>query len=275
MSQIKLIVGGALSLLLLVTALQTYVVVDPGEVGVMIVLGKAQEEPLNEGLYFKPPFIARVHRYDVKVQKYQIKASGQSKDLQELTATFAVNFRVDPVEVVKIRREQGTLDNLVGRVITPQTQEAFKIAAARLTAEQAITQRPKLKKDFDEALVERLTAYGIVVLDTSVVDLRFSEEFANAVERKQIAEQDAQKAVYEAARAEQEALALVNRAKGEAEAQRLQAEALRAAGGQLVIQREWVSAIASGRVQLPDVLVVNGDSGSIPPIMLDLGKYVK
>ena len=200
-----------------------------------------------------------MHRYDVKVQKYQIKASGQSKDLQELTATFAVNFRVDSVEVVKIRREQGTLDNLVGRVITPQTQEAFKIAAARLTAEQAITQRPKLKKDFDEALVGRLTAYGIVVLDTSVVDLRFSEEFANAVERKQIAEQDAQKAVYEAARAEQEALALVNRAKGEAEAQRLQAEALRAAGGQLVIQREWVSAIASGRVQLPDVLVVNGD----------------
>ena len=56
----------------------------------MIVLGKAQEEPLTEGLYFKPPFVAKVQRYDVTVQKYQIKASGQSKDLQELTATFAL-----------------------------------------------------------------------------------------------------------------------------------------------------------------------------------------
>ena len=247
MNQIKLAIAGFISLMVLLTLFQTYVIIEPGEVGVMIVLGKAQEEPLTEGFYFKPPFVAKVQRYDVTVQKYQIKASGQSKDLQELTATFAVNFRVDPSEVVKIRREQGTLDNLVGRVITPQTQEAFKIAAARLTAEEAITQRPKLKKDFDEALVNRLTAYGIIVLDTSVVDLRFSQEFANAVERKQIAEQDSQKAVYDAARAEQEALALINRAKGEAEAQRLQAEALKASGGDLVIQREWVSALASGR----------------------------
>ena len=67
----------------------------------------------------------------------------------------------------------------------------------------------------------------------------------------------------------------MNRAKGEAEAQRLQAEALKAAGGNLVIQREWVSALASGRVKLPQVLVVNGDSGAVPPLMLDLGKYGK
>ena len=230
MNQIKLAIAGFISLMVLLTLFQTYVIIEPGEVGVMIVLGKAQEEPLTEGFYFKPPFVAKVQRYDVTVQKYQIKASGQSKDLQELTATFAVNFRVDPSEVVKIRREQGTLDNLVGRVITPQTQEAFKIAAARLTAEEAITQRPKLKKDFDEALVNRLTAYGIIVLDTSVVDLRFSQEFANAVERKQIAEQDSQKAVYDAARAEQEALALINRAKGEAEAQDFKQKRLKPQG---------------------------------------------
>ena len=273
MNQIKIAIAAIVSLLVFVTLLQTYVIIQPGEVGVMIILGKAQEAPLTEGLYFKPPFVAKVQRYDVTVQKYQIKASGQSKDLQELTASFAVNFRVDAVEVVTIRREQGTLDNLVGRVITPQTQEAFKIAAARLTAEEAITQRPKLKKDFDEALVKRLSSYGIIVLDTSVVDLRFSTEFANAVERKQIAEQDSQKAVYDAARAEQEANAMINRAKGEAEAQRLQANALKASGGNLVIQREWVSALASGRVKLPEVLVLSGKDGTLPPLLLDLGKY--
>ena len=109
------------------------------------------------------------------------------KDLQQLSASFAINFRLDPLQVVKIRREQGTLQNLVAKVIAPQTQESFKIAAARRTVEEAITKREELKSDFDNALGARLDKYGIIVLDTSVIDLTFSPEFARAVEDKQIA----------------------------------------------------------------------------------------
>ena len=98
--------------------------------------------------------------------------------------------------MVEIRRTQGTLRNIVTKIIAPQTQESFKIAAARRTVEQAITQRSDLKEDFDLALNSRLEKYGIIVLDTSVVDLTFSPEFAKAVEDKQIAEQRAQRAVY-------------------------------------------------------------------------------
>lgn len=84
----------------------------------------------------------------------------------------------------------------------------------------------------------RLDKYGILVLDTSVVDLTFSTEFAKAVEDKQIAEQRARRAVYIAQEAEQEAQAEINRAKGRAEAQRLIAETLKAQGGQLVLQKK-------------------------------------
>lgn len=63
-----------------------------------------------------------------------------------------------------------------------------------------------------------------------MVDLNFSPEFAKAVEEKQIAEQRAQRAVYIAQEAEQQALAEINRAKGKAEAQRLLAETLKAEG---------------------------------------------
>jgi regulator of protease activity HflC (stomatin/prohibitin superfamily) len=175
------------------------------------------------------------------------------------------------VQVVEIRRTQGTLQNIVSKIIAPQTQESFKIAAARRTVEEAITKRDELKEDFDNALSDRLDKYGILVLDTSVVDLSFSPEFARAVEEKQIAEQKSQRAVYVAREAEQEAQADINRAKGKAEAQRLLAETLRAQGGQLVLQKEAIEAWREGGAQMPRVLVTSGESKGGVPFLFNLG----
>jgi regulator of protease activity HflC (stomatin/prohibitin superfamily) len=175
------------------------------------------------------------------------------------------------MQVVEVRRKQGTLQNIVSKIIAPQTQESFKIAAARRTVEEAITKRDELKRDFDNALGERLDKYGIIVLDTSVVDLTFSPEFARAVEEKQIAEQRAQRAVYVAQEAEQDAQAEINRAQGKAEAQRLLAETLKAQGGQLVLQKEAIEAWRSGGAQMPKVLVMEDDSNRNVPFLFNLG----
>ncbi len=179
------------------------------------------------------------------------------------------------MQVVEIRRTQGTLQNIVAKIIAPQTQESFKIAAARRTVEEAITKRSELKEDFDNALNSRLEKYGILVLDTSVVDLNFSPEFARAVEDKQIAEQKAQRAVYVAREAEQQAQAEINRAKGKAEAQRLLAETLKAQGGELVLQKEAIEAWRQGGSQMPKVLVTGGDSKNSVPFLFNLGEVQK
>ncbi|MEB3289941.1 MAG: prohibitin family protein [Leptolyngbya sp.] len=243
----------------------SFVIINPGQAGVLSILGKAQDGALLEGLHLKPPLVSTVDVYDVTVQKFEVPAQSSTKDLQDLSGRFAINFRLDPTEVVNIRRTQGTLENLVSKIVAPQTQESFKIAAARRTVEEAITQRAELKQDFDDALTSRLAKYGILVLDTSVVDLTFSPEFAKAVEDKQIAEQRARRAVYIAQEAEQEAQAEVNRAKGRAEAQRLIAETLKAQGGQLVLQKEAIEAWKSGGAQVPQVLVLGeGQGGSVP-----------
>ena len=192
-----------------------------------------------------------------------------TKDLQDLNARFAINFRLDPQKIVDIRRKQGTLENIVAKIIAPQTQESFKIAAALRNVEEAITQRNELKEDFDNALSSRLEKYGIIVLDTSVVDLSFSPQFAKAVEEKQIAEQQARKAVYIANEAEQRALAEINRAKGKSEAQRLLADTLKAQGGQLVLQKEAIEAWREGGAQVPKVLVMSGDAASSLPFLLN------
>ena len=257
------------ALAVFVVASSSFVIINPGQAGVLSILGKAQNGELLEGVHFKPPVISAVDVYDVTVQKFEVPAQSSTKDLQDLSARFAINFRLDPREVVTIRRTQGTLANIVSKIIAPQTQESFKIAAARRTVEEAITKRENLKNDFDEALDERLAKYGIIVLDTSVVDLEFSPEFAKAVEEKQIAEQRARRAVYVAQEAEQEAQAEINRAKGRAEAQRLLAETLKAQGGELVLQKEAIEAWKAGGSQMPRVLVTGGGQSSSVPFIFN------
>ncbi len=263
-ANLSTVIAGFIAVILVFVGFNSFVIINPGQAGVLSILGKAQDGALLEGIHFKPPLVSTVDIYDVTVQKFEVPAQSSTKDLQDLTASFAINFRLDPVQVVEIRRTQGTLQNIVAKIIAPQTQESFKIAAARRTVEQAITQRSELKEDFDNALNSRLEKYGVIVLDTSVVDLTFSPEFAKAVEEKQIAEQRAQRAVYIAQEAEQQAQADVNRAKGKAEAQRLLAETLKAQGGELVLQKEAIEAWREGGAQMPRVLVTGSDSGSVP-----------
>ena len=265
------LLGGIVAALVVLIAFNSFVILNPGQAGVLSVLGKAQDGVLLEGIHLRPPLVSNVDVYDLTVQKFEVPAESSTKDLQDLKASFAINFRLDPVQVVEIRRTQGTLQNIVSKIIAPQTQESFKIAAARRTVEEAITKRDELKEDFDNALSDRLDKYGILILDTSVVDLSFSPEFARAVEEKQIAEQKSQRAVYVAREAEQEAQADINRAKGKAEAQRLLAETLRAQGGQLVLQKEAIEAWREGGAQMPRVLVTSGESKGGVPFLFNLG----
>jgi prohibitin 1 len=258
----KQILAIGLVVILAVIGFNSFVVIDPGEAGVVSVLGKAADGALLEGIHFKPPFAGKVDIYDITVQKFEVPAQSSTKDLQDLTASFAINFRLDPLQVVTIRRTQGTLQNIVSKIIAPQTQESFKIAAARRTVEEAITKRDELKQDFDLALGNRLEKYGIIVLDTSVVDLDFSPEFSKAVEEKQIAEQRAQRAVYVAQEAEQEAEANVNLAKGQAEAQRLLRETL-------TVELLQKQAIDKWDGKFPQVM---GGNGALPFINIDPGK---
>jgi prohibitin 1 len=248
--------------LVLILGLNSAIVMTPGQAGVLSILGKAQDGVLLEGFHVKPPLISTVDVYDLTVQKFEVPAQSSTKDLQNLTASFAINFRLDALKVVDIRRSQGSLQNIVSKIIAPQTQESFKIAAARRTVEEAITRRDELKQDFDQALGARLEKYGIIILDTSVVDLEFSPEFSKAVEEKQIAEQRAQRAVYVAQEAEQEAEANVNRAKGQAEAQRLLRETLTPE----LLQKQ---AIEKWDGKFPQVM---GGSGALPLINLEPGK---
>jgi prohibitin 1 len=209
--------NAAIGFAVFVVLMGSFSTVGPGERGVMVTLGKTGDSVLGEGPHFKFPFISSIRTMSIRVQKSQDKTEAATKDLQRVTATVALNWTINPESVGKMLREVGTEESIEVNIINPAVSEVLKASTAKMTAEEVLTKRMELKHSIDEMLIKRLTSYGLIVKDISLVDLDFTREFNHAVEAKQIAEQEAKQAEYNAQKAAQDAKAAVNKAKGEAE----------------------------------------------------------
>ena len=124
-----------------------------------------------------------------------------------------------------------------------------KAATPKRTAEEILKQRESLKQEIEQKIVERLEKYGIAVNEVSLTSMLFSDDYRKAIEKKQIAEQDRQTA-------KQEAAAAIERAKGQAEAQKL----LRQSIDPQILQKQ---AIDKWDGRFPTVM---GGNGMLPLI---------
>lgn len=196
-------------------------IIEPGERGVSVSFGHANSEPLTPGMYFWAPVFRGIKVLNVQIQKTEIDAAAATRDLQETQTHVALNWHVAPADVVRIYTEIGDADDLVARLIVPTFNEVLKQASAKMTAEEVLTKRAPLKAEIDAEMITRLKKYGVFVDEVSIVNVKFGAEFSKAIEEKQVAEQAAKQAHYKALQSEQEAIGEVNKAKGQAEAQRL------------------------------------------------------
>lgn len=230
--------------------------VGPGEKGIRLSFGRIEPGTVDAGYYLWVPFMRSTRSVSVRVQKNAVETSAASRDIQEVKAHLAINWHIDPIKVDEFFRRVGSEDDAVVNVIIPAANEVMKSATAKKTAEEILTKRSELKLEIDNGLRSWLQTYGVLVDDVSLVDITFTKEFSNAVERKQIAEQEAQQAVYEAQKAIKQADAEVNRARGQAEAQKLLRSSLTA---EILQQR----AIEKWNGQFPQVM----GSGNLPFIL--------
>jgi regulator of protease activity HflC (stomatin/prohibitin superfamily) len=198
-----------------------FVIVNAGERGVLMQFGKVQEQVLGEGLHVIVPTVYSVKKLSVRVQKQESSAEASSKDLQDVFTDVALNWHIIPEEANAIFQQIGDEKEVVARIIAPAVEEVLKAVIAKYTAEEIITKRGEVKAAVDESLTLRLLTYHIAVDDISLVHVHFSQRFSDAVEAKQIAEQEAKRGEFLALKAVKEAEAKVNLAKGEAEVQRL------------------------------------------------------
>ena len=258
---LKLATYGGIAFLLFfaLVILKPFSIVKAGERGVVMRFGKVQDVILDEGLHLIVPIVNSVKTLSVRVQKNDIAAAASSKDLQDVKTEVALNWHIDPQKANIIYQRIGDETEIISRIINPAVAEIVKAATAEKNAEEIVTKRKEVKQQIDSELKERLSDYGILVDDVSLVNVSFSPEFTKAIEAKQIAEQQAKQADYEALKAEKIAQAEINRAKGQAEAQRLQKLTLTPA----LLQKE---AITKWDGKFP--MVMGGD-GALPFININ------
>lgn len=219
-----IIIGVILALILVVCSCVTSV--PTGNTGIITTFGRVENYVLDAGLSMKAPW-QKVIKMDNRIQKQSVTLACFSSDIQEVNISYTVNYQIDKANAMNIYKSIGT-DYFV-TVIQPSITEAVKEVTALYTAEALVNSREELSNAIEEVLSDRLVSYNINVVDTSIEDMDFTDAFTNAVEAKQVAQQNKLKAETEAQQkiVEAEAAAKVKtvEAEAKAEADKIAAEA--------------------------------------------------
>ena len=224
------IVATALIVILLAVGLlfSSYVVIEPGHTGVVVTMGKVEDNVLQEGFHFKIPFIQDVIKIDNRIVKLEVQTEAFSKDLQTVQTTLAINYRVDTKKSYSIYKNVGAdYENVL---VVPAVNEVLKAISASYTAEESVTNRVLISDGLVAGLNDKLNEAGLYVTDVNIIDFDFSDAFIQAIEEKQVAQQKLLTAETEKqtaiAKAEAEAKTIVIKAEAEAEANRVLSESI-------------------------------------------------
>jgi prohibitin 2 len=196
-------------------AIGSFVTIPAGERGVLLRFGKVSGV-LNEGLNMKVPVIDAVERMSVKTQLFEVKAESASRDLQDVTTTVAVNYKIRPELVGEIFRTIGK--DYIDKIAHPIVQETVKSISAEYNAEDMILKRSDVKKEITTILTLRLDERGIIAESVNITNFEFSQEFTKAIESKVVAVQSVLEAENKLKQVEVEARQAEQKAKGEASA---------------------------------------------------------
>jgi len=194
-----------------------------------------QDEIKNEGTHFLIPWLQKSIVYDVRTRPRNISTTTGSKDLQMVSLTLRVLHRPEVKMLPKIYQNLG--QDYDERVLPSIGNEVLKAIVAQFDAAELITQREAVSNRIRADLLKRANEFNIALEDVSITHMTFGKEFTRAVEEKQIAQQEAERARFIVEKAEQERQANVIRAEGEAEAADTISKAVAKSGDGLIMIR--------------------------------------
>ena len=201
--------------LLLFTGLGAIKSVPTGHTGVVTTFGKVEDYTLEAGIHFINP-ISNVIKIDNRTQKETVEFSAFSSDIQEVEVVYTLNYSIDKANAQNLYKTVGL--NYYETVIQPKVIENVKKVMAQYTAEKLVSSRSEVAQNIEKELTVDLAKYNINVVATSIENFDFTDAFTNAVEAKQVAEQNKLKS-------QTEAETSVIKAQAEADVKLIEAEA--------------------------------------------------
>jgi regulator of protease activity HflC (stomatin/prohibitin superfamily) len=238
-----------------VLVINPFTTINAGQRGVLLRWGAFEGTVFEPGLHIVIPIMNQVVKMNVQTNKLTIEGSeSYSKDLQVVNIESALLYQLDAKEVGTIYQDIGT--TIEEKVIRPSLEAAIKQTIAKYTAEEILAQRAVVQAEIEAAVRISVAQSHIIVTQYAMVNEAFSPAFEAAIERKQVAEQDAKRAENELKTAKIQAEQRVAQAQAEATAIKLQSDAannekyisLRALEVQLEAVRKWDG-------KLPDTMI--------------------
>ncbi len=246
--------------LLLVGSVRT---VPAGHTGVVTTFGRVEDYTLDSGAHLVAPW-KRVVRMDNRVQKHTIELPCFSSDIQEVNVSYTVNYQISKADAMTLFSTVGI--SYYDVVIAPNVAESVKVATARYTAEALVAMRDSLAQEIEGILSAKLSHYNIELVGTSIENMDFTDVFTNAVEAKQVAQQNKLRAQTEAEQRviESEAAAEIKKIDADAAAYEVLARAEAEAEANRMIS-------ASLTENLIDYTYANSWNGQLPRIVTGEG----
>lgn len=185
---LKLLIIVIITMLITITILASFKSIPTGFVGVKTQFGKVQEDYLQEGINMKIPYIEKIILIDCKTKKVEVTSESSTKDMQNVSASIAVNYNVNKDTANTLYREVGTdYENII---ISPAILESIKSVMARYTAEELITKRGEVSVGIQEELTNKISKRGFTVTEFNITNIDFSDAFDQAIEAKAVKQQE-------------------------------------------------------------------------------------
>lgn len=190
--------------------------VPTGYTGILTTFGRVEDSNLDAGFHVIMPW-QKIVLMDNRVQKATVDSQAFSSDIQQVEVRMTVTYSINKSAATNLYSKVGT--HYYDNIIYPQLMENTKTVFANYTAEGLIEKRDQLAAKVTEMMREDVRDYGIDVVNVAVENIDFSDSFTDAIEAKQVATQELQRAQTQQEQATLEAEAAAQREKIAAEAE--------------------------------------------------------
>jgi len=183
------LIGIIAAIVLAVLSCVSYV--PTGYTGILTTFGRVEDNTLDAGISFHLPW-QNVVKMDNREQRDAFQLEAFSKDIQQVDLQGSINYNIDKTTAMRLYRDVGT--DYVPILINPRIQEDVKIIIAKYTAENLIANRQIMANEIETLLRDELVSKGINVISLAIENIDFTDAFEAAVEAKQVATQERQRA---------------------------------------------------------------------------------